>query len=319
MNMNINKENLDELLRYFIRTSPIKKNTFSSLHVEKKNIFRINSLKSKWGLSFKNLYDLRSIYYLVRFHFITNPNNILFILPEEKKYEKINKEFIEIFNLYDINFIHNKSFKKVLGFLTNFKQLNIVQNKNLKNKKPSLIIMFNTDDFYKNGVIKEADLLNIPIISLKSSDTICSKLYMPLIGNLNYKTFNFYHHFFWGIIYYNNFFIKNDILTKKSKSKSNLSLITDNISKSKSKIKKLEFNFVKKIYKKEIDKKFIKKIPIIIKIKQKKLNKKKLNEKKEQKSTFLRKSKSRFKPVKPVKKLKKLKIVKKGNKGNKKI
>jgi len=165
--------------------------------IEENNTLVHSFLKKDFNEKF-SLEITRNFTNLQKIHkFMTNimkdRGNFLFILPDEKEFWDLNKNFIEFLNKSEISYIHNKSSKRKLGVLTNRCTLNELKEVKSRIKEADLIFMLSPDTYYKKIIIKEAFLLNTPIISFLDYETDSANIIYPLIGDLNKTTLAIYY------------------------------------------------------------------------------------------------------------------------------
>jgi len=147
----------------------------------------------------KNYIVLYKIYRFIQ-KLLSKKGKILFILPSEENYLKINKKIVKI--IKKNKQIYRFDIKNKPGFLTNLSELNN-QTFMIGNKRPNLIFILSNNLISINPVIKESLLLKIPIISIFESQKMYPDITFPIIAKLNKKILIFFY-----------FFIAN-ILTKK--------------------------------------------------------------------------------------------------------
>lgn len=112
---------------------------------------------------------------------------VLFILPNNPNYIKVNSKFINIIKQYQHSYILQYN-KNKPGFLTNYKI-------NSKNKKINLVLIFHckSDSYYRN-IIKESNLMNIPIFSFINIKDELKSINFPVISNINKKSLSFFYY-----------------------------------------------------------------------------------------------------------------------------
>jgi len=165
------------------------------------NPYLINQSNTAMSINpFLNISHLKKIYRFVYF-FLKKKGKIIFILPDEKKFDNINinSKFINLLkkNNYQHCYINpsDLSIQNGPGLLTNMLRLNKTKQKAYRLRKKILIFNLNTDLIYIENIIKEATLLKIPVVGIINDKNIIASLLYPIISDINLKTILFYYFF----------------------------------------------------------------------------------------------------------------------------
>ena len=165
------------------------------------NPYLINQSNTAMSINpFLNISHLKKIYRFVYF-FLKKKGKIIFILPDEKKFDNINinSKFINLLkkNNYRHCYINpsDPGIQNGPGLLTNMLRLNKTKQKAYRLRKKILIFNLNTDLIYIENIIKEATLLKIPVVGIINDKNIIASLLYPIISDINLKTILFYYFF----------------------------------------------------------------------------------------------------------------------------
>ena len=137
-----------------------------------------------------NTIYLNKIYKFIK-KLLEKKGKILFILPDDFIYKQINKNFITLLKKYNHFYSCSENIINGPGLITNLKTLR--EHKKTDIKKFHLIFILNTEISYTENIIKEATLLQIPVISIVNYKINIINITYPTISDINLQTLMFYY------------------------------------------------------------------------------------------------------------------------------